>query len=115
MRAAIARLARHAPVAVVSGRRGKKVREFVAAKISTTLVAMASTSWTWRAPKQVKTVAVPILRAARSQLEVWLRDVAGASVEDNVFSVSIHWRGVAEADRPRVAGAVDAVLALAPF
>ena len=41
--------------------------------------------------------------------------VAGASVEDNVFSVSIHWRGVAEADRPRVAGAVDAVLALAPF
>ena len=50
-----------------------------------------------------------------SQLEVWLRDVAGASVEDNVFSVSIHWRGVAEADRPRVAGAVDAVLALAPF
>ena len=58
---------------------------------------------------------MPILRAARSQLEVWLRDVAGASVEDNVFSVSIHWRGVAEADRPRVAGAVDAVLALAPF
>ena len=39
--------------------------------------------------------------------------VAGASVEDNVFSVSIHWRGVAEADRPRVAGAVDAVLVLA--
>ena len=63
--------------------------------------------------KQVKTSAVPILRAARSQLEVWLRDVAGASVEDNVFSVSIHWRGVAEADRPRVAGAVDAVLVLA--
>ena len=39
--------------------------------------------------------------------------VAGASVDDNVFSVSIHWRGVAEADLPRVAGAVDAVLVLA--
>ena len=116
MRAAIARLARHAPVAVVSGRAREKVREFVAVE---NLYYAGSHGFDIDGPgglrKQVKTSAVPILRAARSQLEVWLRDVAGASVEDNVFSVSIHWRGVAEADRPRVAGAVDAVLALAPF
>ena len=116
MRAAIARLARLAPVAVVSGRAREKVREFVAVE---NLYYAGSHGFDIDGPgglrKQVKTSAVPILRAARSQLEVWLRDVAGASVEDNVFSVSIHWRGVAEADRPRVAGAVDAVLALAPF
>ena len=105
MRAAIARLARHAPVAVVSGRAREKVREFVAVE---NLYYAGSHGFDIDGPgglrKQVKTSAVPILRAARSQLEVWLRDVAGASVEDNVFSVSIHWRGVAEADRPRVAG-----------
>ena len=114
MRAAIARLARHVPLAVVSGRAREKVREFVAVE---NLYYAGSHGFDIDGPgglrKQVKTSAVPILRAARSQLEVWLRDVAGASVEDNVFSVSIHWRGVAEADRPRVAGAVDAVLVLA--
>ena len=93
MRAAIARLARHAPVAVVSGRAREKVREFVAVE---NLYYAGSHGFDIDGPgglrKQVKTSAVPILRAARSQLEVWLRDVAGASVEDNVFSVSIHWR-----------------------
>lgn len=116
MRAAIARLARHAPVAVVSGRAREKIREFVAVE---GLYYAGSHGFDIDGPgglrKQVKTSAVPILRAARCQLEVWLRDVPGASVEDNVFSVSIHWRGVAELNRPRVAAAVDAVLALAPF
>jgi len=116
MRAAIARLARHAPVAVVSGRAREKIREFVAVE---GLYYAGSHGFDIDRPgglrKQVKTSAVPILRAARCQLEVWLRDVPGASVEDNVFSVSIHWRGVAELNRPRVAAAVDAVLALAPF
>ena len=81
MRAAIARLARHAPVAVVSGRAREKVREFVAVE---NLYYAGSHGFDIDGPgglrKQVKTSAVPILRAARSQLEVWLRDVAGASV-----------------------------------
>ena len=79
MRAAIARLAQHAPVAVVSGRAREKVREFVAVE---NLYYAGSHGFDIDGPgglrKQVKTSAVPILRAARSQLEVWLRDVAGA-------------------------------------
>ena len=78
MRASIARLARHAPVAVVSGRAREKVREFVAVE---NLYYAGSHGFDIDGPgglrKQVKTSAVPILRAARSQLEVWLRDVAG--------------------------------------
>ena len=84
-------------------------------KISTTPVATASTSMgpadsgsrsrPRRCPSSARREPARGLAARR----------AGASAEDNAFSVSIHWRGVAEADRPRVAGAVDAVLALAPF
>ena len=116
MRAAIARLARHAPVAVVSGRAREKVREFVAVE---NLYYAGSHGFDIDGPgglrKQVKTSAAPDPPRGAEPARGLAARVAGASVEDNVFSVSIHWRGVAEADRPRVAGAVDAVLALAPF
>ena len=63
--------------------------------------------------KQVKTSAVPILRAARSQLEVWLRDVAARRRGQRLLRVDPLARR--RRGRPARGGAVDAVLALAPF
>ena len=111
MRAAIARLARHAPVAVVSGRAREKVREFVAVENLYYAGNTASTSMDRRAPKQVG-AAVPI-SGGGSQLGR-LRYIGCAPGRATSFpcrSTGARRR----ADRPRVAGAVDAVLALAPF
>ena len=41
--------------------------------------------------------------------------IEGSSVEDNRFSVSVHWRNVAPTDRPAVEAIVDATLSEAPF
>lgn len=58
---------------------------------------------------------VPVLQAARDLLIERLTVIAGASVEDNRFSVSVHWRNCANEDRPAVEAIVDATLAEAPF
>jgi trehalose 6-phosphate phosphatase len=58
---------------------------------------------------------VPVLRAARDLLIERLQVIEGSSVEDNRFSVSVHWRNVAPTDRPAVEAIVDATLSEAPF
>ena len=116
MRAAIARLARHAPVAVVSGRAREKVREFVAVE---NLYYAGSHGFDIDGPgglrHSVSAEIIPVLAAARDALRRSLAHVAGASVEDNRFAVSVHWRNVADAERPAVSAVVDAMLREAPF
>jgi len=53
----------------------------------------------------------PALEEAKTLVEEGIRDVKGALVEDNTFSVSVHYRMVAEGeDRERVEQVVDQVL-----
>ena len=59
----------------------------------------------------VAEAALPALAAAAKSLRATMEAVAGAAVEDNRFSVTVHWRNVAEADVPRVAAAVHAYMA----
>lgn len=65
------------------------------------------------ANKQVAEEYLPHLASFRDTVQRALADVPGALVEDNNFSISVHYRNVAPADRARVDDAVDA--ALAPF
>ena len=63
----------------------------------------------------VSSEMVPVLRAARDLLIERLQVIEGSSVEDNRFSVSVHWRNCAVDDRPAVEAIVDATLSEAPF
>ena len=63
----------------------------------------------------VSSEMVPVLRAARDLLIERLQVIEGSSVEDNRFSVSVHWRNVDAKDRPAVEAIVDSTLREAPF
>ena len=63
----------------------------------------------------VSSEMVPVLRAARDLLIERLQVIEGSSVEDNRFSVSVHWRNCAVDDRPAVEAIVDSTLREAPF
>ena len=63
----------------------------------------------------VSSEMVPVLRAARDLLIERLQVIEGSSVEDNRFSVSVHWRNCAPTDRPAVEAIVDSTLSEAPF
>ena len=63
----------------------------------------------------VSSEMVPVLRAARDLLIERLQVIEGSSVEDNRFSVSVHWRNCAVDDRPAVEAIVDSTLSEAPF
>lgn len=52
----------------------------------------------------------PALVAAKEKIEAELAGVAGATVEDNRYSISVHYRNVAEVDQPRVEAVVDSTL-----
>lgn len=51
----------------------------------------------------------PALLDAQEQLHRLLDDVEGMLIEDNTFSVSVHYRNVAEEERPKVEQAVTEV------
>ena len=58
----------------------------------------------------------PALEAAKQQAEEMLGDIKGMVVEDNTFSVSVHYRMVAEGeDRERVTEVVDRLVAEMPM
>ena len=58
----------------------------------------------------------PALEEAKAMVEQEVADIKGCLVEDNTFSVSVHYRMVAEGeDRERVEQAVDAVLEKMPM
>ena len=116
MREAVKRLATTSTVAVVSGRSREKIREFVSLD---ELYYAGSHGFDIDGPgglrHSVSAEIIPVLAAAREALVQDLADVPGATVEDNRFAVSVHWRNVDEARRPAVSGVVDRLLARSPF
>ncbi|KAH8068558.1 hypothetical protein JL721_6704 [Aureococcus anophagefferens] len=90
-------LAAKSTVAVVSGRAREKIREFVRLE---ELYYAGSHGFDIDGPgglrHSVSAEIIPVLAAARDALRRSLAHVAGASVEDNRFAVSVHWRNRSE-------------------
>jgi len=116
MRESMRRLAQRATVAVVSGRAREKIREFVDLR---ELYYAGSHGFDIDGPgglkHSVSPEAIPLLSAARDALAARLAGIAGAAVEDNRFSVSVHWRNASARDRPAIAEVVAGLLAEAPY
>lgn len=106
MRAAVDRLSQSKRVAIVSGRGREKVEQFV--QLSSLFYA-GSHGHDISGPSglrhQIAEDALPTLSAVRAALVARLADVPGASVEDNKFSVSVHWRNVPHERRAAVENA----------
>ncbi|VAI59250.1 unnamed protein product [Triticum turgidum subsp. durum] len=105
MRAAVRNVAKYFPAAIVSGRSRKKVLEFVklkelcyAGSHGMDIMTSSSAHYERNAEKVSKVL-----------LEVTSR-IEGASVEDNKFCVSVHYRNVDEKDWELVARLVNEVL-----
>jgi len=109
MRAAVERLAASKEVAIVSGRSRQKVEDFVRL---TSLFYAGSHGFDIAGPDglrhRIGEEALPTLAAARDALQARVASIPGASVEDNQFSVSVHWRNVPEALRGEVEAATRA-------
>ncbi|KAM3242737.1 hypothetical protein ACQJBY_055001 [Aegilops geniculata] len=105
MRAAVRNVAKYFPAAIVSGRSRKKVLEFVKLKElcyagSHGMDIMTSSSAHYEHNTE---------KVSKALLEVTSR-IEGASVEDNKFCVSVHYRNVDEKDWELVARLVNEVL-----
>jgi trehalose 6-phosphate phosphatase len=59
---------------------------------------------------QVAVEHLPRLNSLRNELVDLLRGIDGAGVEDNTFSVSVHYRNVSDQDVQRVFQCVDTVV-----
>ncbi len=110
MREAVAKLAEHCVVAVVSGRDLDDVRERVGLP---DLVYAGNHGFDIAGPRGLHTHSqqaedfIPHLDAAEKQLREDLRAVEGAFIERKKFSVAIHSRRVPEQRRGAVESAVD--------
>lgn len=114
MRAAVAALARHSVVAIVSGRDADVVRG---------LVALDSVYYAgshgfdirgpggWRHSLEKGVEFLPLLDDAERQLRGLLAGIAGHAVERKRFSIAVHYRRAADADVARIASVVDDVVA----
>uniref|UniRef100_A0A453P8H0 Trehalose 6-phosphate phosphatase n=1 Tax=Aegilops tauschii subsp. strangulata TaxID=200361 RepID=A0A453P8H0_AEGTS len=105
MRAAVRNVAKYFPAAIVSGRSRKKVLEFVKLKElcyagSHGMDIMTSSSAHYEHNTE---------KVSKALLEV-TSGIEGASVEDNKFCVSVHYRNVDEKDWELVARLVNEVL-----
>merc|ERR1712167_321990 len=98
MRATLSKIAAAHPTAIVTGRSRNKIRDFV--QLDTVIYA-ASHGFDITAPDpslcpnsnlQVANEFLPSLARARDELDLALRDIEGAHVEDNGWCVSVHWR-----------------------
>lgn len=117
MRDAVRRLAACCPVCVVSGRDRQVVQELMG--VDDLVVAGSHGFDIWSpeggAVQRVEgTEALDLLRGVEARLREEMAAVDGALVEPKSVSVAVHYRLVAEAERPRVKAAVDAVLAQHP-
>ncbi|HEY7127852.1 MAG TPA: trehalose-phosphatase [Ktedonobacterales bacterium] len=113
MREAVRRLAAQVPVCVVSGRDRKVVQQLMG--LDALIVAGDHGFDIWspaRGPIQHEEGAsfAGLLRAIEAQLRTELGNVPGVLLEPKMRSVAIHFRLVAEAQRPRVKEVVDAIL-----
>eukprot|EP00658_Telonema_sp_P-2_P023179 TRINITY_DN19282_c0_g1_i6.p1 TRINITY_DN19282_c0_g1~~TRINITY_DN19282_c0_g1_i6.p1 ORF type:complete len:672 (+),score=180.90 TRINITY_DN19282_c0_g1_i6:105-2120(+) len=57
----------------------------------------------------------PALLDAQQVLQKMLAEIGGMLIEDNTFSISVHYRNVSESDRPLVEAAVQEVLSTRPM
>lgn len=93
MRAAVSRLSEVKPVAIVSGRGREKVQNFV--KLSSLYYA-GSHGFDIAGPgglsHRVGEAVLPLLAEVRDALRERLATIKGAAIEDNGFSISVHWR-----------------------
>uniref|UniRef100_A0A8R7UUK1 Trehalose 6-phosphate phosphatase n=2 Tax=Triticum TaxID=4564 RepID=A0A8R7UUK1_TRIUA len=124
MRAAVRNVAKYFPAAIVSGRSRKKVLEFVklkelcyAGSHGMDIMTSSSAHYEHNAEKgkeanlfQPARDFLPMIdEVSKALLEV-TRGIEGASVEDNKFCVSVHYRNVDEKDWELVARLVNEVL-----
>jgi trehalose-phosphatase len=115
VRGTLERLARLAPVAVVSGRDLEDVRE----RVGLDLVYAGSHGFDIAGPGGVRyehpqgVAALPALDAAERQLRAALARVDGVLLERKRYSLAVHYRHVRAAITPMVERAVDAALGLA--
>lgn len=113
MRAAVERLARQCPVAIVSGRDLAVLRRLVPLE---GVVFAGSHGFEIAADAafgrvEIGAEALPDLDAAERALRVRLASIPGHAVERKRFSIAVHHRQVAAADAPRLRAIVDEVLA----
>jgi alpha,alpha-trehalase len=117
MRCAIATLARHCTVAIVSGRDLAVLRELVGLDC---LFYAGSHGFEmggpddWHEAVEQGGEALPELDRAEAELRHELADVPGHAVERKRFAVAIHYRRAAAEDIPRITQAVDRVAARHP-
>jgi len=108
MRDAVRVLSASKSVAIVSGRGRQKVQDFV--QLSGLVYAGShghDIALPGGARHRVGAEALPQLAAARDSLRAQLADIPGASVEDNLYSVSVHWRNTPPEFRSAVANATQ--------
>jgi alpha,alpha-trehalase len=117
MREAVAMLSKRIPVAVVSGRDLRKLREFVGLE---SVYYAASHGFEFAGPTGFHEIVEGAqayqdeLDRAQSALDVALKDIPGHSIERKAFAMAVHFRRVADADVAAVERAVDDVIAAHP-
>jgi trehalose-phosphatase len=117
MREAVKRLAEQVPVCVVSGRDRKVVQALMG--LDNLIVAGSHGFDIWspaRGTIQREEGAAfeGLIRAVEARLRAEVSDLPGALIELKKRSVAVHFRLVAEAQRPRVKEIVDAILSEHP-
>ncbi|CAI5744202.1 unnamed protein product [Peronospora destructor] len=91
---------------VITGRSLKKIQEFVSIP---QLYYAGSHGFDIKGPdgtsikNQVAAQFLSDLHGVRDELKEQIKDIAGAEVEDNIFSVSLHYRNVDPAMQPQIA------------
>ncbi|KAL5075553.1 hypothetical protein RYX36_014537 [Vicia faba] len=132
MRAAVSEVATYFPTAIVSGRGREKVKDFV--KLNNLYYAgshgmdiMAPSVATNQCdnttlhtngngvPFQPAKKFLPAIQEILKRLENVIKDIEGASIEDNQFCISVHFRQVHEKDYNVLEEKVKSVLAKYPL
>jgi alpha,alpha-trehalase len=112
-RSAVARLAAHCPVAVISGRDLADVRARVGLErviyVGSHGFDIAGPDGLEERPDEAEGLLRPI-EEADADLRAALSGIAGADVERKTFSVAVHYRRAAEPDVAKIEDAVDRIV-----
>lgn len=117
MREVVRQVSERYSTAIITGRGIDKIRSFV--QLDSVYYA-GSHGFDIRAPgnkvvHQVASEYLPALAGFAAEASKAVAGIEGALVEDNRFSVSVHYRNVQEEVRPRVEEAVDKLIARPEF
>lgn len=114
MRAVVRALASRCPVAIVSGRDRADVERLVGID---DLIFAGSHGFDIRVPggrriqREEGAEFAALLDSVKARLHRDVEPIAGSLIEPKKSSVAVHYRQVAEADRPAIKAVVDAILA----